>query len=264
MEIPATQRSGDYYLARTQMLDAMDKSEEALSALQQALDRTPARASLYHDACLFLIKRQRANEAVQLMDKASKALPEDRNILLVQAAVFAAARKGDEAERVLKRIENQWPEWAPPYVTYGILLEGLSRSDEAKSQLETAVALGASSGQLYYYLARSTLNAAPDRIDDAVKAIDRAVALSPGDAFVQSLAGRIAFQKHDYDAAVQHLEEAIRLRPDFLQTRYALTQAYKAAGRNQDAEHQTEEIQRLRAQNQLIDEQDAEGEWPIH
>lgn len=252
--IPEKQRSGDYYLARAQMLDAEGKPDDALAELQHALSAAPTRADLYEEAARFLVRRQRPADAVRLMDGAARALPDNRKILLLQAALFAFAQRVGDAERILKQIENHWPESADTYVTYGILLAGQKRAEEAKAQLETALALGASGPQVYFYLAKSTLSATPDRLDDAAREIGQAMATAPADPSIQALAGRIAYEKQDYDGAVQHLREAIRLRPNYLLARYTLAQAYRALGRQDDAAREAEQVQHLREENPKADE----------
>ena len=252
--VPEKQRSGDYYLARAQMLDAEGKPDDALAELQHALSAAPTRADLYEEAARFLVRRQRPADAVRLLDGASRALPDNRKILLLQAGLFAFAQRVGDAERVLKQIENHWPESADTYVTYGILLEGQKRAEEAKAQLETALALGASGPQVHFYLAKSTLSATPDRLDDAAREIGQAMATAPADPSIQALAGRIAYEKQDYDGAVQHLREAIRLRPNYLLARYTLAQAYRALGRQDDAAREAEQVQHLREENPKADE----------
>lgn len=256
--IPEKQRSADYYLARAQMFDSEGKSDEALAELQHALHAEPTRVDLYEEAARFLVRRQRLADAVHLLDEAERASPDNRQIQLLQAALFTSAQKVGDAERVLKQLENRWPEWPSTYLTYGILLEGQKRSEEAKAQLETALALGASGPQLYFYLAKSTLSAAPDRLDDAAREIDQAMATGPADpslqAPIQALAGRIAYEKQDYHGAVQYLREAIRLRPNYLQARYTLAQAYRALGQPDDAAREAEQVQHSREENPNADE----------
>ena len=256
--VPEKQRSGDYYLARAQVLDSEGKPDDALADLKRALSAAPSRADLYEEATRFLIRRQRPADAVRLIDEAARALPDNRNIMLFQAAIYAFAHRAGDAERILRQIENRWPEWADPYLTYGILLEGEKRAEEAKSQLETALALGASGPQVYLYLAKSTLSATPERSDDAAREIEQAITMAPADpslrATMEALAGRIAYERQDYVAALEHLHEAIRLHPNYLQARYTLAQTYRALGRKDDAVHEAESVQRLRDENSTGDE----------
>jgi tetratricopeptide (TPR) repeat protein len=256
--IPEKQRSGDYYLARAQILNAEGKPDDALAALQHALSAAPTRADLYEEAARFLVRSHRPADAVHLLDEAERLLPDNREIRLLQAALLAFEQRTGDAERVLKQIENQWPEWPATYVTYGILLEGQKRAEAAKAQLETGLALGASGPQVYFYLAKSTLNATPDRLDDAAGEIGKAMAMEPPDtslqAMIQTLAGRIAYEKQDYDGAVRHLREAIRLRPSNLQARYTLAQAYRSLGQPEAAASEAEQAERLQEENPRADE----------
>jgi tetratricopeptide (TPR) repeat protein len=247
--VPESRRSGDYYLARGVMLESAGRFEDALAALKPALGAAPTRALLYEQASAFLIRHNRPADAVGLLGVAARSLPDNPRILLLQAAMFAFAQRADEAERALRRIENRWPEWAPAYVTYGILLEGEKRSEEAKAQLESAVALGGSSPEAYFYLAKATFTVAPEHVEEAAQAIAKAIAMAPGDPWMLALAGRIDYAKHDYGAAVEHLREAIRLRPNLLQARFALAQTYTALGRKEDAAREAVAFQRLREAN---------------
>ncbi len=143
-QIPESDRSGDYYLARSEMLDAASKPDEALSALSRAIDLAPTRPELYQAATRFLVQHQRYEEATRLLEQAARALPDNPQILLLEADVFTDARHPAQAERVFKHIEDRWPEWVQAYVSYGLLLDGQQRTAEARAQLETALALAPS------------------------------------------------------------------------------------------------------------------------
>ena len=101
--------------------------------------------------------------------------------------------------------------------------------------------------QAFVYLARATLDATPDRTEEAAQAVEKALALTPEDPLVQATAGRVYVAQHKYDLAVKHLEEAVRLRPDYVQARFTLAQAYRELGRKEDAARESREFQRLRA-----------------
>jgi len=252
--MPAAQRGGDYYLARAQMLSAAGRNDEALQAVQQALAAAPKRPALYHQATLFLIKAGRLREAVELLDRGARLLPDHPELPLEKATTLELATKTDDAEAALKDIERRWPEWPNAWVASGIILDSHKQYEEAEKSLETAIALGARSPEAYFYLAESTLHAAPDRIDAAQKAITRAEELAPDDPWVRALAGRIAFEKGDYHTAVAELREAIKLRPNFVQAHYNLARAYGAMGRKQDSEAEAQQVAEIRQKFPHADE----------
>ena len=244
--VPEAQRSGDYYLARADMLDAAGRSAEAVASVQRAITAGSSRSDLYGAAARLLVRAGRRDDAERLFAEAARALPDNPKILLMQAAISAYAGRAGEAERALLRVENRWPEWAPAYATHGILLQMQKRSREALIPLETAVALGSSDPNLQYYFAEALLDTAPKRIDDAQRALDAALAASPDDARMLTLAGRIDCLRRDFARAVEHLAAATHANPNYLSAHLLLMEAYTALGRNEDAAREAEEVDRLR------------------
>lgn len=58
----------------------------------------------------------------------------------------------------------------------------------------------------YYNLALADNHITPPDEEGARHAIEAALGLSPADAYIQSLAGKIADERKDYQAALEHLE----------------------------------------------------------
>ena len=94
--IPEAQRSGDYYLARAQMLDAAGRPADAVAAVNQALGKAPSRPELYRQATLFLIRNHRLPEALQVSDEAARILPENPEILLLKANTLELVRGAEK------------------------------------------------------------------------------------------------------------------------------------------------------------------------
>jgi Flp pilus assembly protein TadD len=88
--IPEPQRTGDYYLARAQMLDAAGKNADAIAAVNQAQTKTPTSPELYREAILLLIRNHRSREASQLLDRAARVLPDDPEIMTMKASLARA------------------------------------------------------------------------------------------------------------------------------------------------------------------------------
>jgi Flp pilus assembly protein TadD len=101
--IPEAQRTGDYYLARAQMLDAAGKHADAVAAVNQALGKAPTRPELYREATLLLIRNHRLHEAQGLLNEAARILPDNPEILLLKANTLDLAGKADNAERIERR-----------------------------------------------------------------------------------------------------------------------------------------------------------------
>jgi Flp pilus assembly protein TadD len=182
-----------------------------------------------------LVRNGQTVEALQMLDQAARVLTGNREILLMKTTTLELARHTGAAENLLKQIQNRWPEWHAGWVAQGIILGNRGRFEEARRALETAVALGARSPEVYYCLADFTLRSAPKSTGAAEAAARQALKLAPEDPWINALAGQIAFEKGDYATAVERLREAVRLDPRLAQAHRNLARAYAALGRKQEA-----------------------------
>jgi tetratricopeptide (TPR) repeat protein len=203
-------------------------------AIGRALGEPARRPGLYLQETAFLVKLDRAQEALRLIDVAALALPENREILLMQATTLDLAGQSDGAGHLLIEIRTRWPEWSAAWAAHGILLGAHRQYDESRQLLETAVALGARSAEVYFYLADCALHGG--RKDAAESLIGEALRLRSADPWIQLLAGRIAFAKGKYQLAADRESAAIRQRPHWIEAHRNLAQAYSAVGQHQEAD----------------------------
>jgi tetratricopeptide (TPR) repeat protein len=253
-ETPSQQRKGDYFLLRAQILDAMNKYEGAVEALNRGLASAPTRADLYFQAALFLFKHEQYGQAVRLLERATRTLPDAPELQLLQAMAYEIVRYHDQTLHVLERLESRWPEWALPYMVQGITLAIRLRSAEAKPVIERAIALGADNGITNYYLALVIVNSTPERVEEAYEAISKALQTTPDDVYVQSLAGKIDYLRKDYPSALNHLTAALRLWPEMIEAHETLAGVYKAMGEKDKSIAVLKEIVRIKQENPTADQ----------
>jgi tetratricopeptide (TPR) repeat protein len=237
--LPESARTADYYLARAQMLEASGKAQEAASTLDQALHAAPERPDLYRQAVALAVKRGQAAEALRIIEDAARTLPDSRDILLLKAITLEFVQRAGDADHLLSEIQTRWPEWSNVWLAHGIILATHQHNEEARKVLQTAVALGAGSPETYFFLADCSLRAG--RKDAAETQIGQALRLSSGDPWIQALAGRIAFERGEYQLAVERDLAAIRQRPRFAEAHASLAQAYAALGRKRESDAEREQ-----------------------
>src|SRR5262249_35851688 len=120
-KVPVKDRNGDGYLFKAQGLDALGQFERGAEALNAGFQMDPKRADLYLWASLFLLKHKRDQQAVTLLEQATKIAPDDPDLLLTRAVVLELTRDTERADALLQNIESRWPEWGRSYLIRGII-----------------------------------------------------------------------------------------------------------------------------------------------
>jgi len=247
-KIPAEQLNGDVYLLKAQVLDAMGRLGDAAEALNAGFKMEPKRADLYLWASLFLLKHNRDQQAVTLLQQATKIVPNDPDLLLTRAVMLELVRDTDAARAQLQNIQSRWPEWGRSYLIQGIIQATHRKPQQALQSFRTAIALGEKTATAYYYVADLTRMVTPTDREATRQAISEALQLDPNDALSRALAGRIALEDEDPGKAVQQLKEAVRLRPNLAEAHYSLMTAYTKLGRMDEAKAEEATFRRLREQ----------------
>jgi tetratricopeptide (TPR) repeat protein len=246
---PTENWTGDFYLLQAQILDSLGKTQEAADALNRGIRAAPTQPVLYMQAAGFLLKNKLYHEALDLLEQASRILPNARELQLAQVVTLYLLRREDDTQALLARIQARWPEWDRPYLLGGVLLEIQTKSVEARQMLETAIALGANTPEAYYYDALAITHSSPDDLKAAQNAIQRALDLTSKDPYIFLLAGQIAVAQQDYPGAIRRLLEATKLDATLIPAHYALRDAYKALGDDQKSASELEVIKRLARDN---------------
>jgi len=252
-QISPGHRNGDHLLLRAQVLDALDRPEEAAQTLNEALKAEPAHSELYFQAALFLIKYQKNIEALQVLEKAAQLDPNSPRLMIFKAILLEMLKRPEDAKQLFFQVQTRWPEWGLPYLLHGIVLQTHLFFEEARSMFETAIALGENDALAYYYLALATLNATPDDTETVNNAIVRAVQLSPDDPDILAFAGKQALRRKDYPAAIGHLTAALRVKPKMTEVHYALSAAYRGIGDPDKSKSELELAQKEEQQPQTED-----------
>ncbi len=150
--VPDSHRGGDYYLARAEILEASGASQEIAAAVDHALSATPGQARLYLRGAAILQHAGRMEDALRISAAATTAFPQDRTVLLLHALILEKTGRTAEAEPLLQKIENRWPEWPNAWTAGGVFLGTRGRRDEACIALRTALSLGARGAEVKAYL----------------------------------------------------------------------------------------------------------------
>ncbi len=136
--VPEGERSGDYLLLKARILELAGRSAESEQVLEQGLRLAGSRPQVSREAALMLVRHNRASAALDLLNRTAGTNPD---LLLTKAMILGLIDQTSAADKALKGIESQWPEWDRPYLVHGLLLERV-QPREAVRKLRTAAALG--------------------------------------------------------------------------------------------------------------------------
>jgi tetratricopeptide (TPR) repeat protein len=150
-------------------------------------------------------------------------------------AAIAAARKALELS----------PKMPLVHELLGEIALAQSRQTDAIAEFEQERAINPLYGGLYDRLGDAYLRAG--EYDKAQQALNRAVLLEPASTGPYILLGKVLLKQRNAAMATMYLERARNMDPNNFMTHSLLGQAYRAAGRTEDAERETAKAIELQA-----------------
>lgn len=179
-----------------------------------------------------------ARAAVSKAHQDAVARPTDAAAAGALARVLHAWEQWEAAHAVYARAQALAPDVFDSHYLDAIVLQRLARHDEAAARLKAAVAVSPGYLPARVRLADALFDAG-DLAGSKVlyEALAREVSTEPMGHFGL---GRIAAAERHHDAAVEHLQRAVTLVPDWGAAHYALALSYRALGRREEAQRALE------------------------
>ena len=257
------------------VLNQRDTQDLALVYARLALELSPKYVLAQLLIAEIAEAEQRPAEALAVYRAVDPASPLSWSARLRAAEVLDQLDRTDEAVNDLKQMASERPDAALPLVQLGDILRGRNRFPEAVAAYDGAVArtepTDSRSWSLLYsrgialersgqwpraeadflkalelqkdqplvlnYLGYSWVEKR-EHLDQALKMIERAVALRPNDGYIVDSLGWAHFQLGEYPQATQYLERAIELLPEDPTINDHLGDAYWRSGRLAEARYQ--------------------------
>lgn len=166
--IPEDHRDAEFDFAKAEMLEAVGKTPEAVTALNAAVSSAPDRPEIAVRAAAFLLTKKHSAEAGTLLDAGLAADPRNRVMTAMKAAVSESQGQTNAALKLLEELRRRSPEWPAAWAMSGIVLARHEKWEAAARSLESAIGLGAQDSAIYFYLAKA--DTALNRPADAAKA----------------------------------------------------------------------------------------------
>jgi Flp pilus assembly protein TadD len=205
---------GQAYIYLAQL--ALEQKDEA--AASQWLDKIPRTSQQYLPAQItraqLLAKQGKVDDARALLGSLQSSDPRDLALLArTDSAILFEAHRYKEAEENLAKAVAAFPDDPDLVYDYAMAAEKNGHYDVMETQLRTLMRTQPTNPQAYNALGYSLVDR-NQRLDEAVKLIEKAVSLAPNDAFIMDSLGWARFRQGNAAEAEKILKNAYNLQPN--------------------------------------------------
>jgi tetratricopeptide (TPR) repeat protein len=174
---------------------------------QRALEVQTRRASL-------LARQGKVKDARELIRRAPEKTTEDaRSKLLAEAQILRDVKQWNEANTVLAKANQRFPNDPDLLYEQSMMAEKLNRMDEMERLLRRVIELKPDHHHAYNALGYS-LAERNQRLPEARDLIRKALDLAPGEPFITDSLGWVEYRLGNRSEALRLLQQAYRSRPD--------------------------------------------------
>ena len=186
-----------------------DLASQSISRLMQLGVKT---AQVYYLSGYANLQLERLPQAAADLENASNQEPTNMAVLSMLADVYIRENRPADAERVAKRALTFNKDDPGAYVTYGAVLEGEQKYDEARVQYEIAAKMNPKDPQPVLLEARSYLK--QNAVALASPLFDRALAIDPNNIDALNGKAQALAAQHDVRGAIAVFERIRNLIPN--------------------------------------------------
>jgi tetratricopeptide (TPR) repeat protein len=197
-----------------------------LTLWQTVLDRWPPHARAHRNLAAELKLANRRDEEIEHLRAAVNDLPELRNVLGLELLALGRHKEAVDELRIYLR---DHPRDADAWSNLGNALDGLGSRNDALDAFTRAVAVNPDNGFSQRNLALQYLQA--NDFDNAVAHAGEGVRLTPGDPEAHNLLGLALIGQQKVDEAIAEFRTSLRLRPTNNDAAGYLERTLRAIGR---------------------------------
>ncbi len=216
-------------------LFSLKQFQEAVAAFTPIESQLTDNSQAAYAFAFSLAQTGAPQHANYILDQLSvQALPPAELALVCQ--VYAQTENYEQAVTCLQHVTQQDP--TLPHVHYqeGVALIRLNRPAAAVPALRQELTIDDSDADARFYLAYALLQLSEK--DEAKSELTTVVTQRPQQAQAQYELGKLLLEQGDVPGAIAHLEVAVQVSPDDYFAHYQLQNAYRKAGRTNEAAEQ--------------------------
>jgi len=209
---------------------------EAYAVLSRELQKNPASLDTRLNLVTVCAEGGDFKGAAEAASETTKLFPESADAFVSRGAAEALLGQMSSAYEDFSTSAKLDP--ARPDVRFFLALMEykLGKFQEAVQILRTAIEQGLQDADLHYLLAECLLKSGDGNTPEALAELNKAVALNADSVSSLTLRGKLLLESGKARQALADLELASKLDPDYRSAAYHLARAYRALGRNAEAQ----------------------------
>jgi len=232
-------KSSDVNRLLASCLRALNRREEAIHALQEAIQLDPGNEASYLDLASILLAEKRVSPAMELVQRMAKAFPDSCRVFLSKGSAELGAGDFTDAVRSFTRASQLEPTSPDAAIGLARAQANAGMTEQAKAILYGAIGRFPEKARFELELGQLLLKDAEtgDKSAEvkAEKLFHSALARDNKLAEAHYELGELALRRGEASRALIHLELAAKLAPSDARTHFALSRAYRQLGREQEA-----------------------------
>lgn len=182
--------------------------DKAVSLLQKVSDTNRFYSRALRFRCHLLWERGDESEALQLAREGRAMYPDDREFWILEASLLEDMDNLSEAMDVLEVGLNKFPDDPELLFLFGVLLDKTDQKPEAIAVMERIVTINPNHADALNYIGY-TLADLGQELDRALELIKKALALKPGNGYIQDSLAWVLYRKGLVQEAWQEIRRAI-------------------------------------------------------
>jgi putative PEP-CTERM system TPR-repeat lipoprotein len=220
--------SGEAHLLKADLLATKGDAQAAEAAYRDAIRIAPGRTEPRLGLIAHLVRQRALEKAQSELAELEKTASKDPRVAYARAQLELAQHKFAAARETIQQVLKVAPEHVPSLTLAGIAAFRDSAYAEAESHLRKAVGLAPQAIEAKRYLAATRLRLG--ETDQALKEVQQLLSAKGDDPTIHMLAGEAYLASGDVAAAARYYEKAKALQPGNAKLQTRLAQIRFAAG----------------------------------
>ncbi|WP_343063079.1 tetratricopeptide repeat protein [Actinomadura verrucosospora] len=210
--LASSPRSVAFLVQHADVLDDLDRQDEAARMLRDAMPLHPGNGRLHWHLGWLLYDQGKYGDALAEFEQAA-ALEPTRGACYGRASTLCRLNRHEEAVSLLRAENASRPNYAQTWVELADVYEDLGRYGEALTAAERATDSGPFYAQAHE--ARIRILRLQQKPNEAEAAANEALARMPGTAVLALARGRVFDDRNEYAEALEDFDRALELLPLF-------------------------------------------------